>query len=947
MAKSLQGTTCALTSTHYPLLTPSIHLVTSAELKQHANKELKAIIKGQLTPAESTPVLMNFIKEEEEKIRQLHIAGAGGLEIANARANLLDILLTIMFKAAMKRHTGEAPPVTLVAQGGYGRAHLNPSSDLDLLFLLPRASHQTTKALSTIIQEVLYILWDAGFKVGHACRSIAECISEARNDQQSKTALMDVRYISGDKKLFQTFRKRFDKECIQKGQQAFFNLRRADLRSRHGKYSHTVFLQEPHVKESCGGLRDYQNVLWVARVKRGFTKLEQLVDAKIITKSTCRQLQEGYDFLHRVRNELHYETKRSTDTLTLRFQGIVATNFNYPQKSILRRCEFFMRDYYRHTRAIYTHSTSLMEYFEIEHESKSNQGIRGLIPFKKAKQTAEKFDGFISRDGRIYLENLNIFEEDTNSLMRIFQHCQIRSLKLSPQARRYIHDGSKKIDRSFRYDNSNRETFRAILERKGEVGRILRLMHRTKVLDNYMPEFGAMDCLVQHEFFHRYTADEHTLRCIDQLDSLTDDNPEEAGHGRKLYRKLLHEIQDPYALYLAVILHDSGRAENVREHIDGSTILADKVCRRLQIRAGRRALIMFLVDHHLTFWRFATSRNLDDTSVIEEFAGLMKNRRNLEALLLFTWADSNGTNDEAWSPWKETLMLQLYHATKLWLQKGKDHFQSTLDENKANLLERCTKILPASQHAEMHRHFELMPAPYFRFREAENISLHIKSVSKFFAEKTDTKDEFKSDMSWIERNNRSHTELLVTAWNRPLLLEKICCALASEEINIIGADVYTRHDSLVCDIFQICTKDLEPVTNERTRERVRKTFKSVNSCSDSEGNYNADQYLKPKTNLLRKDKAEGGIPFPTRVSISNELSPTCTAVEIQALDRIGLLHDLFLAIGDMGLATVHARICTEKGAAMDTLYVTWPDGGKVEDEAKHLELKETLEKLVG
>ena len=543
----------------HSLFTPLDHStylsVTPSELKQHAHKELKAIIKGQLTPAESTPLMMRFIKNQEARIKQQHDEGAGGLEIANARANLLDELLTIMFNCAIERHADDAPTVTLVAQGGYGRGHLNPSSDLDLLFLLPRASHKTTKTLSTIIQEVLYILWDAGFKVGHACRSIAECISEARNDQQSKTSLMDVRYISGNKKLFENFHKRFEKECVLKGQQAFFDLRRADLRRRHGKYSHTVFLQEPHVKESCGGLRDFQNVFWVARVKRGFTKLEQLVDAKIITKSTCRQLQEGYDFLHRVRNELHYETKRGTDTLTLRFQGIVATNFNYPQKSILRRCEFFMRDYYRHTRAVYTHSTSLMEYFEIEHENRASQGLRGLLPFTRNKNIEERFDGFIAREGRIYLENTTIFEEDTNSLMRIFQHCQIRSLSLSPQARKYIHRASKKIDRAFRYNSTNKATFRAILERKGEVGRILRLMHRTKVLDNYLPEFGAMDCLVQHEFFHRYTADEHTLRCIDQLDSLTDDNPDEADHGRKLYRRLLHEVQDPYALYPVSYTH--------------------------------------------------------------------------------------------------------------------------------------------------------------------------------------------------------------------------------------------------------------------------------------------------------------------------------------------------------------------------------------------------------
>ena len=919
---------------------------TNQDLKQTAKSELKAISSGQVTSAESASLVMDFIKNEEKNILERHRSGAGGLEITSARAALLDAVLEVMFEAALKRQKGAAPEVALVAQGGYGRGQLNPGSDLDLLFLLPRASHKIPKSISTIIEEVLYILWDAGFKVGHACRSIAECISEARKDQISKTALMDARLIIGNQTLFNTFTKRFDKECIRKNQKAFFDLRRNDLRGRHKKYSHTVFLQEPHVKESCGGLRDYQNILWVARVKRGFTSLDELVSAKIITKSTCRQLKEGYDFLHRVRNELHYESGRSTDILTLRLQGIVATNFNYPQKTILRRCEFFMRDYYRHTRAIYTHSTSLMEYFEIETQDQPNKGILSIIPFTKKKPKTVKFDGFISRNGRIFLQDKSALEEDPNRLMRLFQHCQLRNLGLSPEARKYLHIAAKEIDRSFRYNAKNRETFRAILERKGEVARILRLMHRTKVLDNYLPEFGAMDCLVQHEFFHRYTADEHTLRCIDMLDSLTD-QLDEQDPGRKLYRQLLHNIRDPYALYLALILHDSGRAENVREHIDGSTMLADKVCRRLQIRSGRRTMLMFLVDNHLTFWRFATSRDLSDISVIEEFATIIKDKRNLDALLLFTWADSNGTNEEAWSPWKETLMLQLYNATLMWLEKGKENFKSTLLENKAKLLERCRKILTASYHEQMEQHFELMPAPYFRFREPRNISIHIKSVQTFLKrEKLAEEGAFECDMSWIDRDDRSNTELLVTAWNRPLFLEKVCCALAAHEINIISADVYTRADGVVCDLFQVCTVDREPVTSERDRKRVLQTFRAINADPDPFAEYQPKQYLKAKTNLLRTDSNEGGIPFPTRVHISNEISSTCTAISIQALDRIGLLHDLFLSVDRLGLATVHARICTEKGAAMDTLYVTWPDGLKVEDEEKQREIEHVLNEII-
>ena len=890
---------------------------------------------------------MSFIKNEEANILERHQKGAGGLEIASARANLIDAILNVMFQAALAKHgEGNKPPkLALVAQGGYGRAHLNPSSDLDLLFILPQPAHKIPAVVTSIIEEILYILWDGGFKVGHACRSISECIAEARKDQQNKTAMMDARLIVGDQKLYDKFKDKFNRECTTKAQDAFFDLRREDLRRRHAKYSRTVFLQEPHVKESCGGLRDYQNVLWVARAKRGYTSLEELVEAKIITKSTSQQFKEGYDFLHRVRNELHYENGRGTDILTLRLQGVVATNFHYPQKTILRRCEEFMRDYYRHTRAIYTHSTSLMEYFEIESQEKSGNTFLG-IELSKKQSKIEKFDGFFSKNGRLFIEDLKVFDKDPHKLMKLFQHCQLRSLELSPQARRYIHEASRAINKSFRYNTKNRETFRSILEKKGQVARILRLMHRTKVLDNYMPEFGAMDCLVQHEFFHRYTADEHTLRCIDMLDILTDP-PMDGDPDRSLYRQLLSDVEDPYALYLALILHDSGRAENVREHIDGSTILADKVCKRLQVTGGRRTLLMFLVDHHLTFWRYATSRNLDDVSVIEEFAGIMKDRTNLDTLLLFTWADSNGTNNEAWSPWKESLMLQLYKSTREWMKNGKEKFKADLTDQKNNLKEGCRKTLSAKYHEEMERHFELMPSAYFRFRISKNIAIHIKAMKKFLdSDQASAENTFECNISWIDRDDRSHTELVVAAWNRPLLLEKVCCSLASQNINIIGADVYTRKDGVVCDIFQVCTADHTPVNSERDRKRVLETFRSINKDLDDLATYQPEKYLKKKKNILRADSSEGGIPFPTRVYISNDLSPECTAITIQALDSIGLLHDLFSAISDIGLVTVHARICTEKGAAMDTIYVTWPDGEKVMEADKQQEIVDKISNLL-
>ncbi len=889
-------------------------------LEDHAKEALKPALEGQLSPTERIDLYKKFLKVEEHRILLQHRAGAGGLEIARARAALIDLVLSSILEASFRASKGTPLPIALVATGGYGRSTLNPRSDIDILFLLPRASTKLPPPLQELVQNVLYLLWDVGFKVGQACRSIPECIEQARLDQENKTSLMDARLIAGDAKLFAQFQTRFSKECISKDQAAFFELRRQDLRNRHQKYSRTVFLQEPNVKESCGGMRDYQNIHWVALVKRGTTSLKDLVEAKLLTETALRELEEGYDFLHRVRNELHYHAEKATDQLTLQLQGVVATAFSYPQKSILRSTEAFMRDYYRHTRNIYQHTGSIMESFQIEHENLSENSLRSFLTFRKKKR--EEFDGFIAQDGRIYPANQEIFKDDPNRMMRLFQHCQLRSLRLSPPIRKLVTSHWADIDRPFRYSKANRQTFQAILERKGEVSGTLRQMHRVKFLGHYLPEFGALDCLVQHEFFHRYTADEHTLRCVDQLDQLiAETNPR-----REIYRRLFHAIEDAYALYLAVILHDTGRAENVREHTDGSAMLAARLCNRLQIQGARRTLIMFLVDNHLSFWRTATTRNLDDPAVIAEFAAIVKTPSNLDALFLFTFADSNATSTESWTGWKESLMLQLHSATRNFLENGRENYSMKLDADRIALRSEVIGLMRDDYHPDVKQHFKSMPAAAFHFRQAAHIVTQVRTVRHFLKRESETSDPFASCIKWIDHTDKGYTELVLATRDKPLLLEKICCALASEQINILSADLFTRTDGIVVNIFRVCTTNFEPVSEASTRKRFLATFEAI-LIADS---YDPEKFLRRKVNFL-KPRSDHGITVPVRAFVSNSLHPTCTTVEIQGLDRIGLLHDLFHTINSHHLNTAHARICTDKGVAMDTLYITTPDGKKIED----------------
>lgn len=904
-------------------------------LEERASEALKPALEGHLTQVERIALYKRFLKTEEHRILLHHRSGAGGLEVARARAELIDTVIKSILETSLRAQKGKLFPIALVATGGYGRSTLNPGSDVDILFLLPRASTKLPLPLQEIVQDVLYLLWDVGFKVGHACRSIQECIEQARIDQENKTSLMDARLIAGDAELFSQFETRFTKECIKKGQAAFFELRLQDLRTRHQKYSHTVFLQEPKVKESCGGMRDYQNIQWVALVKRGSKNLKDLVDAKLLTATAYREMESAYDFLHRVRNELHYHSAKATDQLTLQLQGVVATAFAYPQKSILRSTEAFMRDYYRHTLNLYQHTGSLMESFQIEEENLSDTGLRSFLTFRRKKR--EEFDGFIAREGRIYPASPDIFKEDSNRMMRLFQHCQLRGLRLSPALRKLVKEHREDVDKPFRYSKANRQTFQAILERKGDVAAILRQMHRVSFLGHYLPEFGALDCLVQHEFFHRYTADEHTLRCVEQLDQLiAETNPR-----REIYRRLFHEIEDAYALYLAVILHDTGRAENVREHTDGSAMLAARLCTRLQIEGARRKLIMFLVDNHLSFWRTATTRNLDDPEVIAEFAKIVKTPSNLDALFLFTFADSNATSADGWTGWKESLMLQLHTATRNFLEGGREKYSSKLDADRLALRDEVLGIMREDYHPEVQSHFEQMPAAAFHFRQAAHIVTQVRTVRHFLHREAETSDPFAFCIKWIDQTDMGYTELVLATRDKPLHLEKICCALASEQINILSADLFTRKDGIVVNIFRVCTTNFEPVSLPSTRKRFIDTFEAILAAE----RYEPEKYLRRKVNFL-KPRSDHDIKVPVRAFVSNALHPTCTTVEIQGLDRIGLLHDLFYTINQHDLNTAHARICTEKGVAMDTLYITTTDGKKIQDLELLQQLQEEFTALI-
>ncbi len=897
-------------------------------LKKSADKFFPDDDKLPRGRAETLRRAKRFLKIKEQRIKQRHRSGSfGGAEICRMRSDMTDVLVRVLWEesvAALVPKVREQLNVSVVAHGGYGRRVMSPGSDVDLTFMFPGNSSRVSTEVAKLISDYLLFFYDLKFKVGQGARSVGECITLANDNMETKTALMEARFLTGQKAAFEEFRARFDKECMDDREEEFLRLRQQDLNSRHQKYGGTPFVQEPNVKSGCGGLRDYQNLIWMTYAKFRTLKPKDLVQLKLISKTGWREVEEAYELILRVRNEMHYTEKRAEDLLTLRLQGPVATNLGYRHKTLLRRIEALMQDYYTATRDILQRSSEVMDRFHLqvlESGPKKNR-LMGFLARRKAAKQQESFDGFLRKHERLYAAEDDLFKDAPERLMRLFLHTQKRHLRLSPDLFQLIQESFRLVDTSFRYNKDNRETFEAILTNKGEAARTLRQMHRVGFLGRFMPEFGALTNLVQHEFFHLYTADEHTLRTLEKLDELSDPTLK----GVALYQQLYHDLQQPYVLHLALLLHDAGRAANKKTHTDESTTLAAAVCRRLQVKGERRRLLLFLIDNHLLMYRTATTKSLEDPQVIEEFAGIVRTKENLDTLLLMTYADSKGTSDKSWTGYKEASIRQLYHSTLRFMNAPADFMRQVLAPLD-DLRVVVQKKLGAEFAAETAAHFRFMPPAYFNFREAEVIVAHLRQFREFFVQLAE--EEVVAGllpvMAWKDYADQGYSELTVVCWDRHLLLARISGALAAESINILSADLFQRGDNLVLDVFRVCNTNFAAVTAKSVRNRVEESVRKAFSGPQFDFSAAIAQKLGKSVSMLDEIIDE----IPQRVYVNNDMSPDQTVLELQLVDRLGLLYDIFMAIGSLGHNITHARISTEKGVAIDTLYIQDENNRKI------------------
>jgi [protein-PII] uridylyltransferase len=891
------------------------------------------------TTAQEVPRLKAFLKVETHRLRLAHRAGDdGGREICQARSAMMDLLLQAMWNLTRGTLSAQAqrefPPLALVALGGYGRGELNPHSDVDLMFLhegqVVAGGARPLPHLEKMMDGVATPLWDLGLKPGHCVRTIEDCIHVANDPAdprsvETKTSLIEARLIAGDEKLFRRFEKAVLAKCVESHEAAYVKARLTDQATRRAKFGNSATMQEPNVKNGCGGLRDYQNLLWMAWFKYRVRTLKELEERGVLPHAEREQLAAAYDFLLRLRNELHYHTNRATDVLTKALQPAVARQFGFKQSSPRIRIERFMSEVYTHTRAVHLITRTLEQRLALV--PSPGKRLPLLSWFTRGKKPAaappgETLDGFQFVGGQIVQANNDILGEQPARMMRAFLHAQQRGLGLHPDLASLLRNQLHLVDRQFLHDQHVRETFLAILNHRGNVGAVLRGMSEVGLLARYLPEFGRLSNLVQHEFYHQYTADEHTVQCLEQVDRVW----EASAPPYAEYAPLLQSLERPFVLYLALLLHDVGKAGEHADHAVASVVAARKAARRLDLDEPTTETLCRVIEHHILPARTSQLRDLDDPAVIRRFADTVKDLETLRLLTVLTFADSQATSDKLWNGFKDSLLWMLYRRT-LPLLTGGPEYERAEEQHRQGLREKLLPVLvPPVDAEQLQAHFDHLPPRYFQIHDAAAIREDLELVAQFmWHQVTAGTDVLKPVIRWRDLPDRACQTVKVCTWDRAGLFGKIAGCLSGAGFNILSAQVFTRTDSIALDTFFVTDGHTGALAEPDKQARFDGLLARVLTGheTDLRGLIARQRTLRPLYQAIE------GQRIPTQVTLNNTVSETRTVIELETEDRIGLLFAVSQTLSELGVDISTAKICTERGAALDSFYVSEPDGSKI------------------
>ncbi|MBZ0229669.1 MAG: [protein-PII] uridylyltransferase, partial [Bauldia sp.] len=836
--------------------------------------------------------LKEVMAEGRAEAETLLRADGKGTLCAHRLSDLQDILIRVIHDFAVAyvypvENRSTAERMTIVAVGGYGRGTLAPGSDVDLLFLLP---YKQTPWGESVVEFILYVLWDLGLKVGHATRSVSECIRLARSDMIIRTAVLEARFLWGDRPLFDELVSRFDAEVVKGTGPEFIAAKLAERDQRHKAQGASRYLVEPNVKDGKGGLRDLHTLFWIAKYFYRVRSGEDLVRAGVFSRAELQSFRKAEDFLWAVRCHLHFMTGRAEERLSFDLQREMAVRLGYTAHPGLKDVERFMKHYFLVAKAVGDLTLIFCNALE-EHHAKSEPALNRLLGL--ARRRRRKIPGstdFVVENNRINTAGPDVFKRDPVNLVRIFHLADKYDLAFHPDAMQEAMRSLGLIDARVREDAEANRLFVEILSSRNQPEVVLRRMNETGVLGRFVPDFGKVVAMMQFSMYHHYTVDEHLIRSIGFLAEI---ERGEAAEAHPLASEILPGIKDRVVLYIALFLHDIAKGRPEDHSIAGARV-ARRLCPRFGLGVSQTETVVWLVEHHLLMSIIAQSRDLADRKTILDFAATVQSLERLKMLLVLTVADIKAVGPGVWNGWKGQLLRTLYYETEPVLTGG--YSQVTRDRRVEAAKEELAVALADWPKRDRAAYLERHYAAYWL-----RVDLPRKIAHARFIHDTDwAKKQLATAIA--TREFEAVTEITVFAPDHPRLLSIIAGACTIAGANIVDAQVYTTTDGQALDTIAI-SREFDDVADEE--RRARKVGNLIEEALA--GTLRIPEQIARKSQRRARLKA---FSLETDIFLDNELSNQFTVIEVSGLDRPGLLYDLTTAISDLNLNIASAHVST-------------------------------------
>ncbi|MCF3639200.1 [protein-PII] uridylyltransferase [Rhizobium sp. TRM95111] len=851
------------------------------------------------------------------RARALLSVDGGGLACAARISWLQDQIISVLHDFALNHvfSAAHAPPasrITVTAVGGYGRGTLAPGSDIDLLFLLPAKPAPWSEPA---IEFMLYVLWDLGFKVGHATRNIEESIRLSKSDMTIRTAILEARFLCGSRPLFDELSLRFERDVVRGTGPEFIAAKLAERDERHRKAGDTRYLVEPNVKEGKGGLRDLHTLFWIAKYFYQVRDPAELVKLGVLSRREYKLFQKAEDFLWAVRCHMHFLTGKAEERLSFDIQRDIAEALGYQPHPGLSAVERFMKHYFLVAKDVGDLTRILCATLE-DQQAKEAPGISAVISrFTRRHRKIPGTLDFLEDRGRITLADPDVFRRDPVNLIRLFHIADINDLEFHPDALKQVTRSLKLINNALRDNDEANRLFLSILTSPRDPALMLRRMNEAGVLGRFIPEFGKIVAMMQFNMYHHYTVDEHLIRAVGVLADIDQGREREA---HPLAAEILPGVEDRVSLYVAVLLHDiaKGRPE---DHSAAGARVARKLCPRFGLSPKQTELVVWLVEEHLTMSMVAQTRDLNDRKTIMDFADRVQSMERLKMLLVLTVCDIRAVGPGVWNGWKGQLLRTLYYETELLISGG--FSQVSRRERAKHARETLSGALVDWSQRDRKAYSKLHYEPYLLSVPLEDQVRHANFIW--------SSDKAGQALATMVRTDSFHaiTEITVLSPDHPRLLSVIAGACAAAGANIVDAQIFTTSDGRALDTILVNREFPDDADETRRAGTIGKMIEDVLA-----GRKRLPEVIATRTKGRKRTKT---FTVPPAVTISNTLSNKFTVIEIECLDRPGLLSEVASVLSDLSLDIASAHITTFGEKVIDTFYVTDLLGQKITNENRH------------